>query len=99
MSNGVVVGLAVGAGAGAVTARIVDLGISDAWVAWFRDAVKPGTATVALLIENLDRDALVAEASRFTGADLVYANLDDQTIDRIRTALEAPVLVTPSPTT
>jgi uncharacterized membrane protein len=81
-------GLAVGAGAGAVTAKLVDLGISDEWVAWFREAVLPGTATVALLAEDLDRDALVAEAGRFTGAELVYANLDDGTLERIRQALE-----------
>ncbi len=82
-------GLAVGAGAGAVTAKVVDLGISDEWVGWFREAVGPGTATVALLAEDLDRDALVSEASRFTGAELVYANLDDLTLDRIRDALGA----------
>lgn len=81
-------GLAVGAGAGAVTAKVVDLGISDEWVGWFREAVQPDTATVALLVEDLDRDALVAEAARFTGAELVYANLDDLTLDRIRGALE-----------
>ena len=52
-------GLAVGAGAGAVTAKVVDLGISDEWVSWFREAVQPDTATVALLIEDLDRNALV----------------------------------------
>ena len=81
-------GLAVGAGAGAVTAKVVDLGISDEWVGWFREAVQPDTATVALLIEDLDRNALVEEAARFTGAELVYANLDDDTLDRIKTALE-----------
>jgi len=82
-------GLAVGAGAGAVTAKVVDLGISDEWVGWFREAVQPDTATVALLVEDLDRNALVAEASRFTGAELVYANLDEHTLDRIKDALEA----------
>jgi len=82
-------GLAVGAGAGAVTAKVVDLGISDEWVGWFREAVQPDTATVALLVEDLDRNALVAETSRFTGAELVYANLDEHTLDRIKDALEA----------
>jgi uncharacterized membrane protein len=84
-------GLAVGAGAGAVTAKVVDLGISDEWVGWFREAVQPGTATVALLAEDLDRNALVAEAERFTGAELVYANLDDHTLERITEALEGHV--------
>lgn len=92
---GWVAGMAVGAGAGAVTAKVIDLGISDEWVDWFRDAVQPGTAMVALLAEELDRNALVAEAARFTGAELVYANLDDTTIDRIKGALGQ--LVTPAP--
>ena len=54
---------------------------------WFREAVQPDTATVALLIEDLDREALVEEAARFTGAELVYANLDEHTLDRIKDAL------------
>ena len=80
-------GTALGAGAGAVTARVVDLGISDEWVAWFREAVRPGTATVALLVSDLNQSALVEEAGRFTGAHLVYANLDPGTLDRISEAL------------
>ena len=83
---GWIAGLAVGAGAGAVTAKIIDIGVPDEWVSWFRNAVQPGTVTVALLIEDLNRDALVTEAARFTGAKLVYANLDDSTIARVRDA-------------
>jgi uncharacterized membrane protein len=79
-------GTAIGAGAGAVTAKVVDLGIPDEWVHWFREAVAPGTATVVLLAQEIDRDALVAEAGRFTG-NLVYTNLEPDTMDRIRRAL------------
>lgn len=85
-------GTAVGAGAGAVTAKLVDYGIPDEWVDWFRDAVEPGTATLALLVDEVDRNALVAEVERFQGAHLVYANLDDVTLDRIRRALGEVVL-------
>ncbi|MDQ1426102.1 MAG: hypothetical protein QOD72_3600 [Acidimicrobiaceae bacterium] len=85
---GWVAGLAVGAGTGAVAAKVIDLGISDEWVAWFRETVAPGTVTVALLVEGLNLDALVKEAARFTGAELVYANLDDATIKRVEAALE-----------
>ena len=81
-----IVGLAVGASAGVVTAKVMDLGVPDEWVAWFRDVVQPGTATVVLLVEDLNQNALVAEAARFTGAELVYANLDDATIERLRGA-------------
>jgi uncharacterized membrane protein len=79
-------GTAVGAGAGAMTAKVIDLGIPDDWVEWFRAAVRPGTATLALLVSDLDVDALVAEARRFTGAELIYADLDDTTIERISEA-------------
>jgi uncharacterized membrane protein len=80
-------GLAVGGVGGAVTAKVVDLGVSDEWVDWFRQAVQPGTSTVVLLIEELEAEALVAEAERFAGAELVYANLADDTLDRIEAAL------------
>jgi uncharacterized membrane protein len=74
-------------GAGAVAAKVIDHGVSDEWVAWFRDTVQPGTTTLVLLVEDLDRDALVAELKRFSGATLVYANLDADWLDRIRDAL------------
>jgi uncharacterized membrane protein len=88
---GWIAGIAVGAGTGAATAKLVDLGISDEWVDWFQQAVQPGRATVALLVEDLDRDALVAEVARFTGAELVYSNLDNLTIDRLEEALATGV--------
>jgi len=84
---GWIAGAAFGAGAGAATAHFVDLGISDDWVTWFRDSVKPDTAILALLVTDLDRTALVEEAARFTGAELVYTNLDSATIERIKAAL------------
>ena len=80
-------GLAVGGVGGAVTAKVVDLGVSDEWVDWFRQAVQPGTSTVVLLIEDLEANALVAEAERFPGAELVYANLAEDTLARIEEAL------------
>jgi uncharacterized membrane protein len=90
-------GLAVGAGAGAGAAKLVDIGISDEWVAWFRQAVDPGTALVALLVEHYDRDALVAEVARFEGAHIVYSNLDDVTLERVRQALgEEPAAAAPA---
>ena len=77
----------LGAGAGAVTAKVVDLGIPDEWVAWFREAVEAGTTTVVLLLTEVFIDALVSEVERFAGAHLVYANLDLASFDRIAAAL------------
>lgn len=84
---GWIAGLGFGAGAGAVAAKVVDLGIPDAWVKWFRDAVEPGTFTIVILANRIDVDALIDEVSRFEGGHLVYANLDDAGVLRLEHAL------------
>ncbi|MEO5723934.1 MAG: DUF1269 domain-containing protein, partial [Ilumatobacteraceae bacterium] len=55
---GWVAGLAIGAGAGVAAAKVIDLGIPDEWVAWFKNAVAPGTATVLVLASDIDQRAL-----------------------------------------
>lgn len=80
-------GAAIGAGAGAARAKIVDLGVPDEWVAWFREAVQPGTSTLVLLLGHFDREATFTELQRFSGGHLVHANLEPDAIARIRTAL------------
>lgn len=84
---GWVAGAAIGAGAGAVTAKVIDIGIPDEWVDWFRGAVQPGTVTVVLLIGRYDRRTVIDELERFAGGHLVYANVSPDTIQRIRQAL------------
>ncbi len=80
---GWIAGGVIGAGAGAVAAKVVDLGVPDEWVDWFRDAVQPNTTTVVLLLTDVSVDALVEEAKRFVGAELIYANLDATSFDRV----------------
>ena len=89
---GWVAGIGLGAGAGAITAKVVDLGIPDEWVAWFRAAVHDGTVTVVILAEELDIGALEAEVRRFAGAELVHSTLPGYAIDLLRTALGEEVL-------
>lgn len=84
---GWITGAAVGAGIGAAAAKVIDLGLPDEWIDWFRDATDPHKTTVALLVDDLDNTALVDEVKRFTGARLVYANLDDETLARIYESL------------
>ena len=93
-------GAAIGAGGGAVTAKLVDIGVSDEWVEWFRTAVQPDTATLVLLVSEVNQAALLEEARRFTGAELVYANLDRATLEEFKDTLgdTTPVDVdTPEP--
>jgi len=80
-------GMAIGAGTGAVTAKVVDLGIPDEWVDWFRKAVDPDTVILALLVSDVDMPALVDESKRFTGAELVYANVDPTTLNQLEQSL------------
>jgi uncharacterized membrane protein len=80
-------GTAIGAGAGAVAAKVIDHGIPDDWVKWFREAVQPGTVTVVSLLGRLDQAAALEELQRFGGAKLVYANVPSDVVQRIRDAL------------
>jgi uncharacterized membrane protein len=84
---GLVVAGAVGAGAGALAAKIVDYGIPDEWVDWLKQTAEPGHTVLAILVENVDRDALAAELERFHGARLLYGNLPPAVLDRFREAL------------
>ena len=84
---GWVAGIAAGATAGAVAAKAIDLGISDDWVAWFKGSIHEDSATVALLVSEVQEEALLAEARRFTGSQLIYTNFQDNMIDRLSEAL------------
>jgi len=81
-------GIGIGAGAGAVTAKFVDLGIPDDWVDWFKQAVRPGTSAVIILAEEVDLRALQHEAERFPGAELVESTLPDAVISELTAAFE-----------
>lgn len=85
---GWVAGLGIGAATGAVTAKIVDLGIPDEWVGWFREAVEPGTSTVVILADHVHVPALADEARRFAGAELLYTSMPDHAYEQLAAALE-----------
>lgn len=85
---GWVAGMGVGAGAGAITAKAIDLGVPDEWVEWFRLAVNEGTTTVIVLASEVDQSALNAEVRRFAGARLVHATLAPDAIRQLQEALD-----------
>jgi uncharacterized membrane protein len=83
---GWVAGIGIGAGAGAAAAKVIDLGIPDEWVAWFKETVEPGTSTVVVLARHVQVRALATEAARFQGAELLYTSLPDDAIDQLDAA-------------
>jgi uncharacterized membrane protein len=84
---GWIAGLGMGAGAGMIAAKVVDVGVPDEWVQWFRETVEPDTYTVVVLADAVNTDELVDETRRFEGAHLVYANMDVYAIRRLEIAL------------
>jgi uncharacterized membrane protein len=84
---GMLVAGGIGAGAGAITAKIVDVGVTDDFVAQLREMVQPGTTTVALLVDHVDTSAVLAELQRFEGARYVAGNLSLDAIQAVREAL------------
>lgn len=83
---GWIAGLGIGASVGAVSAKVIDLGIPDEWVAWFKGAVRPGTATVLVLASNIDQRALGAEVDRFPGVRLVHSTIHADAFSQLRSA-------------
>jgi len=88
---GTVVGGAVSAGASALVAKLIDIGISDAAIKELRQTVTPGTTALALLISHIHEAPLVAELHRFAGAKLVATTLPDAAVAAVQEALETPL--------
>ena len=83
---GWVAGLGVGAGVGAVTAKVIDIGLPDEWVSWFKQVVEEGTTAVVILAEHIHVRELAAEAARFEGAELLYTSLPPGSVAQLSEA-------------
>jgi uncharacterized membrane protein len=85
---GWIAGLGIGAGAGAIAAKVIDLGIPDDWIDWFKQAVRPGTSTVVILAEHVYVNALAEEARRFPGAELLYTTMSQSAVEQLTAAFD-----------
>lgn len=88
---GTVVGGAVSAGASALVAKLVDIGVTDETINKLRETILPGTTALALLISHIHEDKLVAELHRFSGAKLVATDLPEEAVAAVKAALETPL--------
>jgi uncharacterized membrane protein len=87
---GTLVGAATSAGLGALSAKLIDIGIPDATVKELEEAVTPGSSALAVLLSHLREEGLEHELTRFAGAKLVRSDLTPETVQRLRNALAAP---------
>ena len=94
---GWIAGIGLGAGVGAATAKLIDIGVPDEWVDWFKLAVRPGTATVVVLASDIDQTALAAEVERFPGAQLVHTTVHAEAFAQLAHTLGDQGAQTPLP--
>lgn len=87
---GWIAGIGVGAGVGAISAKVIDLGIPDEWVSWFKEAIRSDTATVVVLAGEIDQEALSAEVGRFPGVRLVHTTVPAEALARLRSEFDDP---------
>ena len=82
-------GMAVGAGAAALIAKLRDSGISDEFLHDVRDELENGRIAVALLISHSDEEQVRAEISKHSGGTYIAGDLDDDAIAALQEALDA----------
>jgi uncharacterized membrane protein len=83
-------GVAVGAGSGALTGTLADTGISDDFMKELGASFKPGTAGVFILIRKMTADKVIAGLSAFRGKGTVLkTSLSNDTEAQLRKTLEA----------
>ena len=78
-------GLAIGAGLGALMAHFADYGISKDFIDSVKSKVVPGTSAIFLMTSNANTEK-VAEEVRKSGlkAELIQSNLSDEQADKLR---------------
>jgi len=84
---GTLVGGAISAGLGALSAKLIDLGIPDATVKEIEESLSPNSSALALLVSHVKEDALAEELHRFAGAKLTRSTLTPDAVQHLRQAL------------
>jgi uncharacterized membrane protein len=80
------IGLALGAGMGALFGHLGEKGIDKAFQEQVRDAVKPGTSALFMIIEQATPDKAVAALEQY-GGTVIKTSLSDEDTKRLQEAL------------
>ncbi len=80
-------GLAIGAGGGALTAKALDRGLDKSFIAEVERALPPTSSALALVITSVDATALRAALEPYAGT-IYETTLDPELSDGLRRALE-----------
>jgi uncharacterized membrane protein len=81
-------GFALGAGAGALSGTLTDLGIDDGVMKKLAETLKPGTAALCVLVKQMTPDKVLEEIQKF-GGTVIKTNLSHEDESKLRAALAA----------
>jgi len=83
------VGAAMGAGAGALSGKLTDLGISDQFMKDLAATLRPGTAALFVLVRKSSPDKLLEGLKPFAGKGRLLQNsLTKENEDKLRSFIE-----------
>jgi uncharacterized membrane protein len=81
-----IAGLAIGLVGGALTAKIMELGIDGKFVDQVAQEIQPGTSVLFLLLDDVDPDAQAAALRQYQGK-ILHTNLPSNVEDSLRQAI------------
>ncbi len=82
-------GLAVGAGAGAISGKLSDIGINDQMMKDMAEHFTPGSSALFILVRKVTADKVLAGLTQFEGkGKILTTSLDKDTEEKLREFLE-----------
>jgi len=84
-----ILGMAVGATAGAVSGTLTDVGINDNFMKELAEAMKPGSSTLFVLVRKATPDKVLEEL-KGTGGKVLRTSLSHEDEAKLQAALSAP---------
>lgn len=84
-----VIGMAIGAGTAALTAKLIDTGIDDKFVKNLRESIQPGNVYLAVLVSHVNQAKALDEMKRYAGmAEIINTNLPEASVKALEEALD-----------
>ncbi|MDQ0510692.1 DUF1269 domain-containing protein [Ancylobacter amanitiformis] len=81
------IGMAVGAGAGALAGKFTDVGINDDFIKDASSALGQGQAALCVLIRKVTADKVVEDMAKF-GGTVLHTNLTHEQEEKLQAALK-----------
>ena len=82
------IGAAIGAGAGAISGRLTDIGIDDKFMKQAAGALTPGQAALCVLVRKVTADKVLPAMATF-GGKVLHTNLTTEQETKLQDALKA----------